>query len=417
MALAHQLDAWLERGGRTAAGLADRLDGPGVESVALPRKMMLRHRANPDAIEDARRLPGLLEKADEKNDETARVDAERLVKETLGIDGLETYYALVMMDGDRMGRMLSGEDENRITFRESFHPRTRAWFDKTAAAQPRIEEYGKQKRPISPNRHLAISGALNDFSQTIVRHVVEYEHLGRVLYAGGDDVLAMLPVADLLSAMQRLRQAYGGDFPGNAEIDRGHINERDSLLCKNGFAWLNGRLMRMPGKKATASCGAVIAHRQTPLSAVMRELRSAGHRAKNEGGRDAFSITVVKCSGGALHLTDHWGEALGTLDALVIFLRDDDVSRRAAYHTLECLKDLPEPGDNEKLLQGMLAYQLDRQSGGQGKTLNAAGLAGRLVTLALQQPRDRQREWLKNFLTVGEFFAREVRATPKGETA
>jgi CRISPR-associated protein Cmr2 len=419
MALARHLDAWLEKGGLTAAGLRERLNEPGVESVALPRKVMLRHRVNPDAIGDAKRLPGLLEKADEENDETGRGETERLVRKTFGVDRLETYYALIMMDGDHMGKMLSGEDEESgIAFRESFHPRTKMWFDKVAAMQPRIGKYGQQKRPVSPNRHLAISGALNDFSQTVVRHVVEYEHLGRVLYAGGDDVLAMLPVTDLLSAMQRLRQAYGGDSPRDAAIDRGHTGERNSLLCKNGFAWLNGRLMRMLGEKATASCGAVIAHHQTPLGAVMRELRAAERRAKGEGKRNAFSITVIKRSGGALYLTDKWGEALDTLNALVFFLRDDDVSRRAVYHTLEWVKDLPEPGKNRELLQKMLAYQLSRQSGGQGKMLDAAGLAGRLVALTLrQQPMDKQCEWLKNFLTVGEFLAREVRATPIGETA
>ena len=42
---------------------------------------------------------------------------------------------------------------------------------------------------------------------------------GRVIYAGGDDVLAMLPVADLIPAMQRLRQAYSGQDPSSADLD------------------------------------------------------------------------------------------------------------------------------------------------------------------------------------------------------
>lgn len=50
----------------------------------------------------------------------------------------------------------------------------------------------------------------------MVRHVVEREHLGRLIYAGGDDVFAMLPVADLLSAMQRLCHAYSGHDPALA---------------------------------------------------------------------------------------------------------------------------------------------------------------------------------------------------------
>jgi CRISPR-associated protein Cmr2 len=70
---------------------------------------------------------------------------------------------------------------------------------------------------VSPNRHLAISAALNDFALRAVPEVIESKHSGRVIYAGGDDVLAMLPVADLIPAMQRLRWAYSGHDPSSAE--------------------------------------------------------------------------------------------------------------------------------------------------------------------------------------------------------
>jgi CRISPR-associated protein Cmr2 len=310
-----------------------------------------------------------------------------------------------MMDGDHMGAILSGDESNQISYLESFHPQVKTGFAQKAQQQPFIKQYGDQKRPVSPNRHLAISGALNDFSQLVVRHVVESEHLGRVIYSGGDDVLAMLPVVDLLPAMQRLRESYSGESADATEINRDSTKERNRLLCKDGFAYLNGRLMRMMGKNATASCGAVIAHHQAPLAAVLRELRLAEKRAKNEGGRNAFSLTVIKRSGGALYLTDKWGEALDVLYKLIEFLRDDDVSRRAVYHTLEWLKDLPEPQEAPDLLESMLAFQLNRQAGGQSQTLNTEGLARRLVALA----EKRSKVWLENFLTVGEFLARETR--------
>ncbi|MDP2830372.1 MAG: type III-B CRISPR-associated protein Cas10/Cmr2 [Sulfuricellaceae bacterium] len=214
MALASQLDRWLERGGQTSPEFTDATAH--AEPVALPRRLMKRHAAN-NALANAKRIPGLLEAARDTEDENAFEGAKKLVARTLGEDGkpakLETYYALLMMDGDHMGRILSGDEKNAISYRESFHPQVQAGFDQHAAKQPLIKAYGAQKRPISPNRHLAISGALNDFSQTVVRHVVEEEHLGRVIYAGGDDVLAMLPVADLLPAMLRLRHAYSGIDP------------------------------------------------------------------------------------------------------------------------------------------------------------------------------------------------------------
>jgi hypothetical protein len=233
-----------------------------------------------------------------------------------------------------------------------------------------------------------VSGALNDFSQAVVRHVVESEYLGRVIYAGGDDVLAMLPVADLLGAMQRLRHAYSGTLPEDEHSDWGALRpDRKALHCKNGFAYLNGRLLRMMGRHATASTGAVIAHHQAPLSAVLRELRAAEKRAKayrrpDEDGqwvdRDAFSITVIKRSGGALHLTEKWGEPVALLDDSIGFLADLGVSRRAVYNSLEWLTDLPDPKAQPEMLHALLGYQLARQAQGTAKS-QAPELARRLA--------------------------------------
>ncbi|MGB5148214.1 MAG: type III-B CRISPR-associated protein Cas10/Cmr2 [Porticoccaceae bacterium] len=419
MALASQLDRWLERGGLTGEGFAEA--SAKVESVALPRKLVRRHKDNP-ALRDAKRIPGLLEAArDARNEDDAYEYARRLVCQTLGkgaVKGgevkLETYYALLMMDGDHMGRILSGEEKTSIAYRDSFHPEVQKGFDERAAKQPLIDRYGKQKRPISPNRHLAISGALNDFSQTVVRHVVEEEHLGRVIYAGGDDVLAMLPVADLLSAMQRLRHAYSGTVPDDEKVDWGELRKRKTLVCKSGFAYLNGRLMRMMGRNATASCGAVIAHHQAPLAAVLRELRSAEQRAKGYSrpdkdgktiDRDAFHISIIKRSGGALRLTEKWGEPVTLLNDLIAFLRADGVSRRAVYNTLDWLKDLPDPRTQPAMLEALLAYQLKRQSGDEA---GSRDLAQRLAALTAAQSQNGLK-WLENFLTVAEFLARETR--------
>lgn len=418
MALAHQLDQWLQHGGHSAAGLTDlqkRYDKK-LDRVALPRKLVLAHQNDSaDALRDAAELPALLDLAsEERMDEREAADIRRVVRTTLREgkvdDRLETYYSLLLMDGDRMGAWLSGD--NAITYRQSFHPQVQKGFDERAARHADLRRYGEQQRALSPNRHLAISGALNDFSLTVVRHVVEREHLGRLIYAGGDDVFAMLPVADLLSAMQRLRHAYNGHDPAH----EGGLDPR-GLTLHQGFAILNGKLMRMMGTESSASCGAVIAHHQAPLAAVRRELHAAEQRAKNEGGRDAFSITVVKRSGGALRLTAKWGDAVAVLDELRQFLAHPEVSRRAAYHTLQWLdgNELPQPLQGD-MLQSLLAYQLDRQAGGPARA-QAAGLAQRMTALTLAQAESRHIEWLRSFIGVAEFLAREVRSSVAGENA
>ncbi|MBL8529381.1 MAG: type III-B CRISPR-associated protein Cas10/Cmr2 [Burkholderiales bacterium] len=365
----------------------------------------------------AARIPAALDRlreSDERADEERLGRLESEIKAVLGFKP-ETYYALLLMDGDRMGRILSGDDDaTAITYRESFHPQVRKGFDQHAQRQDLVHRYGEQKRTLSPNRHLAISGALNDFSQIVVRHVVEEEHLGRVIYAGGDDVLAMLPVADLLSAIQRLRHAYSGHDP---EHEGGVFQ---GLTLRDGFAALKSRrggteriqLMRMMGTSATASAGAVIAHHQAPLGAVMRELRAAEQRAKKEGGRDAFSITAIKRSGGTLRLTEKWGKPVALLCDLRKFLADPGVSRRAVYNSLEWLTDLPEPQGDGAMLKSLLAYQLGRQAEKTARD-RVPGLAQRLTELTVAQSKNRLR-WLSNFLNVAEFLARETRA---GESA
>lgn len=422
MALAHQLDQWLQKGGLTASGLHKLQEqyARQLDRAALPRRLIKRHATvSPQALKDASQLPALLDLANEQT--LGETEAERIcrtVRQTLarsnesGQDmALETYYSLLLMDGDRMGAWVSGtDDEYAITYLESFHTQIRNKFEKLTTQNADLKRYAEHKRPLSPGRHLAISGALNDFSLTVVRHVVEEEYLGRLIYAGGDDVFAMLPVADLLPAMQRLRHAYSGHDPAH---EGGYGKGKGRLTLQQGFAMLNGRLMRMMGERATASCGAVIAHHQAPLSAVIRELRAAEQRAKNEGGRNAFSITVIKRSGGALRLTAKWGEkgerseAAELLQELRRFLAHDDVSRRAAYHTLQWLdeRELPKPTGDAAMLQALLARQLAQQAQG----VQNPGLAQRLVALTLKEDEDKRITWLRNFIAVAEFLAREIR--------
>lgn len=434
MALAHQLDQWLQKGRLMSVSELDKLNNEidqfdcKLNRVALPRRLE-EVRTNTDsgrrALTIARKLPALLDSADEKPLSEEAETSRCRVRQTLARSredshenrqdaALENYYSLLLMDGDRMGAWLSGtDDEYAITYLQSFHTQVREKFKDHAAQNADLKRNGEHKRPLSPGRHLAISGALNDFSLTVVRHVVEEEYLGRLIYAGGDDVFAMLPVADLLPAMQRLRHAYSGHDPAH---EGGYGKGKGCLTLQQGFAMLNGRLMRMMGERATASCGAVIAHHQAPLSAVIRELRAAEQRAKNEGGRNAFSITVIKRSGGALRLTAKWGEkgerseAAGLLQELRRFLAHDDVSRRAAYHTLQWLdeRELPKPTGDAAMLQALLARQLAQQAQGAQKA-QAPGLAQRLVALTLKEDEDKRIAWLRNFIAVAEFLAREIR--------
>ena len=200
---------------------------------------------------------------------------------------------------------------------------------------------------------------------------------------------------------------------------------------KRGHALLDGKLLRLMGNKATASAGAVVAHHQAPLASVLRELRKSEKRAKTEGGRDAFSITLRKRSGGAVQLTlpwltpgDSWPTALeGSLTdtpmALLLKLRNifsGDTSRKAAYLTQGWLTGLPTAAQiGMPSLQAMIAanleYQLKRQGGKDDAQANAAA-ARLLVDIACRIAEQRKNEpapIIRDLLGIAEFLARESR--------
>ncbi len=431
MALARQLDHWLEHGGLTADGYSEVAGKIERDRVALPVRLLLRHRDNP-ALKDARSLLALMEQAQEsETDAGADAEAERLrrvVRDTLKRGAgdrddfrFETYYGLLLMDGDRMGALLA--EGGGVNFGESFHPAIRQQFEARVDRNPRLKAYAETPRPPSPGRHMAISGALNDFALRLVPHIVQREYLGRLIYGGGDDVLAMLPVADLLPAAARLRDAWSG-VSRFAPLDKDDSLRR-KLQLKKGHALLDGDLLRTMGARATASAGLIVAHHQTPLTRVLRELRAAERVAKEQGGRDALHIRVLKRSGGDLNLTLKWDQ-LAVFQRLLAFLREPGVSRRAVYHCLQWLRDLPEPGGDGEMVAQLLGYQFRRQAGGK-TTANAHDverLAADIARLAVG--RDQALDWTGNFLSVAEFLARETRATdrqhpaddkPEGEAA
>jgi len=355
--------------------------------TALPRRLAdkLRQASEPVA-EFVRSLPARLDDLRDQAREgghdgvAAARELEGLksaVKKALGADP-DTYYALVLMDGDRMGAWLTAaEGCERPAYRKIWHPSVSEGAKGLAAAGGEIQGYLNVSAP-SPAYHAAISSALNAFSTTIARVVVEDLNLGKLIYSGGDDVLAMVSVDDLPRVMLLLRLAYSGISPGDLK----DALELDGKLQLGGgyVRTQRGALLRTMGKSATASIGAVIAHHMAPLGGVLRELRAAEQRAKR-AGPDAFSFTLLKRSGGASTFTAQFG-LKGVDDTkapvadgalwLVERLRRalvTDLSRRAAYHMISWLPDLParpeSPGLSEeeyrKLLSATLAHQMWRQ--------------------------------------------------------
>lgn len=245
------------------------------------------------------------------------------------------YYAIIMMDGDEMGKWLSGD--KMPNYQEVLHPDIFAELQKLENWQ----EILKTPRLMSPAIHGFISQALSDFSLKLVRHIVEKRYPGKLVYAGGDDVLALVPVEDVLKIALELRAAFSGEIKTDGQSN---IFEVKFAEQKTGYIWLESdedkQLLTTMGYKATASVGIVITHVTTPLDIVLEEVRKAEKQAKNHEGRDAFSITFLKRAGEIMTAGAKWtyknqsNKFISTMELLVKyqqFFAHEIISTNFAY--------------------------------------------------------------------------------------
>lgn len=238
-----------------------------------------------------------------------------------GIDRPSKYYAVLQMDGDEMGKWLSGQKAPR--FGDALHPDFAAEVSSANAGWKALIE-GDARRPLTPALHLAISRALGVFSLDLVPRLTEEEHLARRIYSGGDDVLAFVSFRHALPLARRLRAAFSGQVrvrpegEGQAQIKDGldddvpvgHIGVAWSAT--EGYVKLNGDLLPTMGHTATASTGIVIAHYKQSLQQVFREAHEACEDyAKDHLKRNALAITVLKRSGERFQTGTRWHTTSG----------------------------------------------------------------------------------------------------------
>jgi len=158
------------------------------------------------------------------------------------------FYAIVLMDGDQLGVQMGD----------------------LAKQQP-------------------ISRALNAFTEKAGERV--RQHNGFLVYAGGDDVLAIFPLEDALPAATDLRHCYQQCF-----VEHG------------------------AGKVTSTLSGAIeFVHIRTPLTRVLQDAHQLLDRvAKDETGRDALAIRVWKPSGMAVEWSMPWEKLLDPTGVPVI---------------------------------------------------------------------------------------------------
>jgi CRISPR-associated protein Cmr2 len=267
------------------------------------------------------------------------------------------YYAVLMLDGDEMGKWLRGDKSPRIE--EAVHPKLREYFAKLPETQAGLAA----RRPVGPALHAAISEALANFALHFAPSIVE-KHKGALIYAGGDDVLAILPARTALACAGELSKTFRKNYEKLDGEPR-----RECLLM---------------GEKGTVSGGLAIVHYKEDLRFALDAARKAEKAAKN-AGRDALQIAACRRSGEHATALCPW-EFVDRLDAWVQSFAQD-ASDRWAYHLRSETEILQ--GLGPEAMRAEIQRQINRSEEAT-RTLFGEGdpeMAGRRLTGAFDEYR------------------------------
>ncbi|MCC7354482.1 MAG: type III-B CRISPR-associated protein Cas10/Cmr2 [Anaerolineae bacterium] len=226
--------------------------------------LLFRETLEPDRLKDSYGL--------EKPDENLRKDAQRALEQVYRETKTHPspYYAIIVLDGDGMGERIS---------------------------KCQTEE-----------EHRDLSGKLAKFTQAakgiVSERPAEGKHQGHLIYAGGDDVLALAPLATALPLAQALAETFKSTSIGSKD------------------------------DKATASAGVAIAHHLYPLGAALDAAREAEKAAKRVPDKAAVCVQVLKRSGERAEMRSKWADLGENWKRVTEHLQNDELSSRFAYDVL-----------------------------------------------------------------------------------
>jgi len=227
------------------------------------------------------------------------------------------WYVLAAGDGDDMSAWLKG---NRL---KCYAYYIADGWPKKAEQWDGFENFLNQKKRMGPATHSALSRALLDFSNQLVPYLTEERYAGRLIYSGGDDVLAYTNLWEWDSWLWDIQQCFKGqrDPNGRTKLPEQHEDLEDEFISEGDYwQWksdkrpksLAARPLFTMGHQATISFGIVIANQGVPLAIALGNLREAEEEAKahfcvklEQGKRlkNAVQVRVLYGNGNILKAT------------------------------------------------------------------------------------------------------------------
>ena len=280
----------------------------------------------------------------------------------------DKYYAFLLMDGDKMGDLINGESiEN--DWQDVFASELAEKFNNPdfASSYPiKDKKLRDRYRTVSPAIHSMISDALNNFARFGVKPAVENAG-GKLIYAGGDDVCAIVPIDNVLKCAKDIRDAYALNFATYKDGKSQVLTSENAVASNSAIAMHLGTGSKIE-TKISISAAIILAHHKQPLKEVVREAHSVlDQKAKKNAGRNALALRLKKRSGGDRDFAFQWNkendflEKTTVLDSFnfVINAVNQGKFGQSLLYKLESLKETFKPANknNEQLLS-LIKYEV-----------------------------------------------------------
>jgi CRISPR-associated protein Cmr2 len=237
-----------------------------------------------------------------------RTELESLIKNTYPNNNPTDWYVLAAGDGDGMSDWLKGV--NMENYREYI---PEALKDQTKIGSP-FDKFLDIPKRMGPATHNALSRALLDFSNRLLPYLTQQRYAGRLIYGGGDDVLAYTNLWEWDKWVWDVRQCFRGAEDDRKEFD--NAGDYWRWLGDKPPVGLNDRPFFTMGQKATISFGMTIAHQSTPMAIALEQLWEAEASAKEhlapptdgeipakKRAKNAIEIRVIYSNGNMLKAT------------------------------------------------------------------------------------------------------------------
>ena len=228
------------------------------------------------------------------------------------------WYVLAAGDGDGMGSWLSGKAL------QSYKKYTPEALEEKINQLPEslknsLTQFLETQKRMGPSSHNALSRALLDFSNQLLPYLTEERYAGRLIYGGGDDVLAYTNLWEWDNWLWDIRSCFigaedpQGEFANHGDYwqrsNQGTKEEKEEQKEQKEQEKLSPRPLFTMGSNATLSFGIVIANQGVPLAIALENLWEAEKEAKGhqdeekEKEKDAVQVRVIYGSGNQLKAT------------------------------------------------------------------------------------------------------------------